>query len=45
MEQIIWNTLGYLAMPTIFVVGLAATAVATCVVLDLLNVEPVGGYQ
>jgi len=45
MEQLIWNILGYLAMPTIFVVGLAATALFTCLVLDLLDIQPVGGYQ
>jgi len=45
MEQLIWNILGYLAMPTIFIVGLVATNLFACLVMDLLNIKPVGGYE
>lgn len=42
MEQLIWNILGYLAMPMIFVFGFAATALFACLLLDLAGIEPVG---
>ncbi len=39
MEELIWTLLGYIAMPTIFVIGFAAVAAMTCFVLDILDVE------
>lgn len=34
LETAIWYILGYITMPLIFVVGFAATAVATCFLLN-----------
>ncbi|WP_210394682.1 TIGR02808 family protein [Motiliproteus sediminis] len=45
MEQLIWNLLGYLAMPMIFVAGFAATALFACMVLDLAGIEPMADYD
>ncbi|WP_426416258.1 TIGR02808 family protein [Aestuariirhabdus sp. LZHN29] len=35
MESMIWNILGYAAMPTIFITGFLITAVFTCFLLEL----------
>ncbi|PIP79461.1 MAG: TIGR02808 family protein [Gammaproteobacteria bacterium CG22_combo_CG10-13_8_21_14_all_40_8] len=34
LESIIWTTLGYLAMPTILIVGFVATAIFSCWALN-----------
>ncbi len=34
LEAMIWTVLGYAAMPTIFIVGFAATAAVTCFLLE-----------
>lgn len=44
MELLIWTILGYIAMPTIFVVGLALTALFACVVMDILDLETLDYY-
>jgi uncharacterized protein (TIGR02808 family) len=35
LEAMIWNVLGYIAMPTIFIVGFAITAVVACFLLEV----------
>jgi len=35
LEYIVWNVLGYAAMPTILLVGLGITAVVGCFLLEL----------
>ena len=37
LEAIIWNILGYSAMPLIFLGGFAATAVVACFLIDKLE--------
>ncbi len=39
MQEIIWTLLGYIAMPTIFIIGFAAIAAMACFILDILDVE------
>lgn len=34
LEAMIWTVLGYLAMPTIFIVGFAITAAIGCFLLE-----------
>jgi len=34
LEAMIWNVLGYAAMPTIFVVGFVITAAIGCFILE-----------
>jgi len=34
LEAMIWNVLGYAAMPTIFIVGFIITAAVGCFVLE-----------
>lgn len=35
LEAMIWNVLGYAAMPTIFIVGFAVTAAVCCFLLEV----------
>ncbi len=35
MESLIWNVLGYSAMPMIFIGGFLATAVVACFLLEV----------
>lgn len=37
MEMIIWYVLGYATMPSIFIVGFAATAAVWCFLQEKLN--------
>ena len=34
LESIIWHTLGYAAMPAIFIGGFAVTALVFCLLMD-----------
>ncbi|MFB0982241.1 MAG: TIGR02808 family protein [Alteromonadaceae bacterium] len=43
LEQMIWNVLGYLSMPVIFLAGFAGTALVAIIILKMLGVKPVGG--
>ncbi|WP_232818191.1 TIGR02808 family protein [Zobellella maritima] len=37
LEKLIWNVLGYAAMPVIFLIGFIGVAVFTCLVLLWLD--------
>ena len=37
LESIIWTVLGYLAMPTIFIIGFAGVAAVSLLVLKMLT--------
>jgi len=39
LEQMIWNVLGYLSMPVIFIAGFAGTALIAVAVLKMLGVK------
>jgi len=41
LENLIWTALGYTSMPIIFIVGFAATAILTCMAMDVLEVESI----
>ncbi|WP_207062608.1 TIGR02808 family protein [Motiliproteus sp. SC1-56] len=44
IEQTIWTILGYLAMPTFFIIGFAVTALIACIIMDLLEIESFEHY-
>ncbi|OXY82767.1 TIGR02808 family protein [Oceanimonas doudoroffii] len=37
MEQLLWNVLGYVTMPLLFLGGFIAVSVAACLVLSWLD--------
>lgn len=39
MESMIWTILGYLAMPTIFIIGFVGVAAVAMVLLKMLGVK------
>ncbi len=39
METLIWNILGYITMPLIFVFGFAVTALLACMIMNALEIE------
>ena len=39
LEALIWNILGYMAMPLIFLGGFAGMALTACILLDLLGIK------
>ena len=41
LESVIWHVLGYLAMPTIFLAGFIAVAVAAVLVLKAMGVKSI----
>ena len=40
LESTIWNVLGYLAMPTIFIIGFAGVAAVSLGLLKILGSKP-----
>ncbi len=41
LETLIWNILGYSAMPLIFLGGFAGTAFVACMLMDMLGIKSV----
>jgi len=41
LEQMIWNVLGYLSMPVIFIAGFAGTALIAVAVLKVLGIKAI----
>lgn len=41
LESLIWTVLGYLAMPTIFVIGFAAVAAVALFLLKMLGAKSI----
>ena len=40
MESMIWTVLGYLAMPTIFIIGFTGVALIAMFLLKILGAKP-----
>ncbi|MBL4764811.1 MAG: TIGR02808 family protein [Colwellia sp.] len=39
LEQLIWNVLGYMSMPVIFITGFVGTALIAVAVLKMMGVK------
>ena len=42
LESMIWTVLGYLAMPTIFIIGFAAVTAISLLILKMFGAKSVG---